>query len=168
MHSLNINKCCLFKSINDIIFLRVSVSSMDEHGIEGHLSIEKERVWDLKSTGQVTTNNRSTAGIGFLCFHPTDPTLCVVRQWRWRQRSAGKPVGHSSGNRVGAVLLQCPFRRKDVHRATAERRGCCSVYERRQSDCIDLSSNAVWMSALRNAVQYMTCAELVGHDTEAW
>lgn len=52
--------------------------STDERGIEGHLSIEAERVWDLRTTGQVKSSGRTAAGICCICFHPTDPTLCVV------------------------------------------------------------------------------------------
>lgn len=63
----------------------------DDRGVRGHITIEKSRVWDLKSTGQVlsffapflsfhkvSSGIRSFAAISCLCFHPTDPTLCVV------------------------------------------------------------------------------------------
>lgn len=56
------------------------MSTFDEHGISGRLTIEKARVWDLRTTGQVTSGNRTTAGISCVCFHPTEPTLCVVRE----------------------------------------------------------------------------------------
>eukprot|EP00210_Caulerpa_lentillifera_P001166 g1122.t1 len=50
----------------------------DDRGVKGHITVEKSRVWDLKSTGQVSSGVRSFAAINCICFHPIDPTLCVV------------------------------------------------------------------------------------------